>query len=74
MSQITKTLTKFTEVYEKLVSYLSLNKMEQHKVGAECVSDKKLEKCSSPVTGLEWPRGFQQVKVPRFLYNYTGWW
>jgi len=20
---------------------------------------------SSPVTGLEWPRGFQEVKVPR---------
>jgi len=23
-------------------------------------------KKSSPVTGLEWPRGFQEVKVPRF--------
>jgi hypothetical protein len=22
---------------------------------------------SSPVTGLEWPRGFQEVKVPDFL-------
>ena len=22
---------------------------------------------SSPVTGLEWPRGFQEVKVPRFF-------
>jgi len=20
----------------------------------------------SPITGLEWPRGFQEVKVPRF--------
>jgi hypothetical protein len=29
---------------------------------------------SSPVTGLEWPRGFQEVKVPRFLDNGTGWW
>jgi hypothetical protein len=28
----------------------------------------------SPVTGLEWPRGFQEVKVPRFLDNGTGWW
>ena len=26
---------------------------------------------SSPVTGLEWPRGFQEVKVPRFYYNGT---
>jgi len=29
---------------------------------------------SSPVTGLEWPRGFQEVKVPRFHENGTGWW
>jgi len=27
---------------------------------------------SSPVTGLEWPRGFQEVKVPRFHANGTG--
>jgi len=29
---------------------------------------------SSPITGLEWPRGFQEVKVPRFLDNGTGRW
>jgi len=28
----------------------------------------------SPVTGPEWPRGFQEVKVPRFRDNGTGWW
>ena len=27
-----------------------------------------------PITGLEWPRGFQEVKVPRFHDNGTGWW
>jgi hypothetical protein len=27
-----------------------------------------------PVTGLEWPRGFQEVKVPRLHDNGTGWW
>jgi hypothetical protein len=27
---------------------------------------------SVPVTGLGWPRGFQEVKVPRFLDNGTG--
>ena len=26
------------------------------------------------VTGLEWPRGFQEVKVPRFHDNGTGRW
>jgi len=29
---------------------------------------------SSPITGLEWPTGFQEVKVPRFHDNGTGWW
>jgi hypothetical protein len=29
---------------------------------------------SSPVTGLDRPRGFQEVKVPRFHDNGTGWW
>jgi len=31
-------------------------------------------KISSPVTGLDRPRGFQEVKVPRFRDNGTGWW
>jgi len=29
---------------------------------------------SSPVTGLEWPRGSQEVKVSRFHESGTGWW
>ena len=29
---------------------------------------------SSPVTGLEWPRGFREVKVPKLHDNGTGWW
>jgi len=29
---------------------------------------------SSPFTGLEWPRGFQEVKVPKLHDNGTGWW
>jgi hypothetical protein len=29
---------------------------------------------SSPVTGLEWLRRFQEVKVPRLHDNSTGWW
>ena len=28
----------------------------------------------SPVTGLEWPRGFQEIKVPIFNDNGTGRW
>ena len=26
------------------------------------------------LTGLEWPRGFQEGKVPRFRDKSTGWW
>jgi len=29
---------------------------------------------NSPVTGLEWHRGFQEVKVPKFHDNGTGRW
>ena len=31
-------------------------------------------KGKSPVTGLEWPKGFQKVKVLKFHYDGTGWW
>jgi hypothetical protein len=34
----------------------------------------KVVSLSSPVTGLGWLRGFQEVKVPRFLDNGTVWW
>jgi len=36
--------------------------------------DSDLSYVSSPVTGLEWPSGFQEFKVPRFHDNGTGWW
>ena len=29
---------------------------------------------SNPITGLEWPKVFQEVKVPRFHDNGTGMW
>jgi hypothetical protein len=32
----------------------------------------KKGKAVSTVTGLEWPRGFQEVKVPRFHDKGTG--
>jgi len=32
------------------------------------------KKKSSSSTGLDRPRGLQEVKVPRFLDNGTGWW
>jgi hypothetical protein len=42
------------------------------------MSTRLLETCkkgkSSRVTVLEWPRGFQEATVPRFLDNGTGWW
>jgi hypothetical protein len=38
-----------------------------------CCFQKSKGKAVSTVTGLEWPRGFQEVKVPRF-HDDTGWW
>jgi hypothetical protein len=37
-------------------------------------SEKTSSKEKHPITGLEWPRGFQEVKVPRFHDSGTGWW
>jgi hypothetical protein len=34
----------------------------------------KFVSLSGPVTCMEWPREFQEVKVPRFIDNGTGWW
>jgi len=34
----------------------------------------KVEKGKAVLLYLEWPRGFQEVKVPRFHDNGTGWW
>jgi hypothetical protein len=31
-------------------------------------------KVKQSAAGLEWPRGFQEVKVPRLNDNGTGWW
>ena len=45
-----------------------VQRMEENRI------PKRVKKQSSPVTGLEWPRGFQEVKVPRFHENDTGWW
>jgi len=46
--------------------------MNPQKIPPPFIVKKKRE--ISPVTGLEWPRGFQEVKVPRFRDNGTGWW
>ena len=54
----TKVSNKMRKMTEKIVSVYTQG----------CVS------YSSPLTGPEWPRGFQEVKVPRFHDNGTGWW
>jgi hypothetical protein len=52
---------------ERYVSYRVLK-------GQILIGNKKVKRESSPVTGLKWPRGFQEVIVPRFLDNGTVWW
>jgi hypothetical protein len=36
---------------------------------SRCCANKKI----NPITALEWPRGFQEVKVPRIHDTGTGW-
>jgi hypothetical protein len=36
------------------------------------VHDYEIKK--GPVTGLKWPRRFQEIMVPRFHDKGTGWW
>jgi hypothetical protein len=47
---------------------------EEEDVSSYRMTLRKRIKQSGPVTGLEWPREFQEVKVPRFHDNGTGWW
>jgi hypothetical protein len=44
------------------------------KTSSFCALSRVEERQSSPVTGPECPRVFQEVKVPTFHDNGTGWW
>ena len=55
-------------------TFLILRRTERDMIKNVYRSACKVKRYSSPVTGLEWPRGFQEVKVPRFHDNGTGWW
>jgi hypothetical protein len=35
---------------------------------------KEVKGTAVPLQALEWPRRYQEVKVPRFHVNGTGWW
>jgi len=54
------------------VNYIWITNLKSLKSLNKCSLNKTTK--SSPVTGLDWPRGFQRVKVPRFHDNGTGWW
>jgi len=49
--------------------------MNHLKLPLHCNRDRQMQFTgkSSPITGREWPRGFQEVKVPGF-HDDTGWW
>jgi len=57
-----------------ILSLFLLNLRNCLQMSATMCSDNTTLQYSSPVTGLEWPRGFQEVKVPGFHDNGTGWW
>jgi hypothetical protein len=62
---------------ESKISSLAYNclmtNLEWKKENTKPLRSKGKGKAVSAVTGLEWPRGFQEVKVPRFHDNGTGW-
>jgi hypothetical protein len=60
----------YTTVYSYSSNFLSVN------TGSVVTEINFLHKgkAVSTVTGLEWPRGFQEVKVPRFHDNGKEWW
>jgi len=64
---------KFEE--ETVVSYFSNQHSVVTKMTELALEGKLCRRVKiSPVTGLEWPRGFQEVKFPRFHHNGTGLW
>jgi len=44
------------------------------RMGFTCRIAERGENIHNPVTGLEWPRGIQEIKVPIIHANGTGWW
>jgi len=56
----------FTYVFH----FVYLDIVNEMKLGAPYTLLKK----TSPITGLEWLRSFQEVKVPKYPDNGTGWW
>jgi len=75
MEQVSKyyykceTYTKEARSTESITNVVQTNKFPFLPVSLPFFTGK-----SSPVTGPEWPRGFQEVKIPRFRDNGTGWW
>jgi len=53
-------------IHHRIIVRCTLSTFNFQFIRTKCVK-------SSPVTGPEWPRGFQEVKVPRFRDNGTGW-
>jgi len=51
-----------------------LSSFSKHGVYSAYNRNELKKRQSSPVAGLEWLRGFQEVKAPRFHDNGTGWW
>jgi hypothetical protein len=52
---------------------LTFNYVEITHISDFSYYDYFIKRYNSPVTGLELPRWFQEVKVPRFHDNGTGW-
>ena len=62
----------YVAVCTKVRSFFGISQMDRSLCA--CEPQDVCSGKSSPVTGLDRPRGLQEVKVPRFRDNGTGWW
>ena len=64
----------FRFILKMLIYWAEAYYKEKHRRFNGCYEGNWTKSKSSPITGLDRPRGFQEVKVPRCRDNGTGWW
>jgi len=58
----------------RVIYAISIGERVNHEDEHSPLTNTKLKNDKAVPAGLEWPRGFQEVMVPRFHDNGTGWW
>jgi hypothetical protein len=61
-------------LYTRTIAVILVRLYERKVILKHAINNVKQKKNNNLIRGLEWPRGFQEVKVPRFHDNGIGWW